>query len=211
MSQVHAPSENKAKPGSNEGPQPIRGLHHWAYKCRDAEETRHFYEDVLGLPLVHIIRADDVPSTGQHCPYVHLFFEMTDGSCVAFFDLGDDIAPDPSPNTPAWVNHMALRVDSLEALAKMKAHLEANGIPVRGEIDHHFVKSIYFFDPNGYMLEITVQTRPFLKEDFSDASMTLEAAMHLEAEGERGGAGLQSIDDVWRAKAELIETAARGL
>jgi len=147
----------QVKVGDNEGPLPIRGLHHWAYKCRDAEETRHFYEDILGLPLVHIIRADDVPSTGQHCPYVHLFFEMTDGACIAFFDLGDDIAPDPSPNTPAWVNHMALRVDSLEALAKMKAHLEANDIPVIGEIDHHFVKSIYFFDPNGYRLEFTYQ------------------------------------------------------
>ena len=93
---------------------PIEGLHHWAIKCRDAEETRHFYEDILGLPLAHIIKADYVPSTKQHCPYVHLFFKMGDGSYVAFFDLGDDLAPDPSPNTPSWVNHMALRMNSVE-------------------------------------------------------------------------------------------------
>ena len=44
---------------------PIRGLHHYAYRCRDCEETRAFYEDVLGLPLVHVIRSDIVPSTGE--------------------------------------------------------------------------------------------------------------------------------------------------
>ena len=91
---------------------PIRGLHHFAYRCRDCEETRHFYEDILGLPLVHVIRADHVPSTGEYCPYVHIFFRMADGSYIAFFDLGDDEKALPSPNTPEWVNHIALRVDS---------------------------------------------------------------------------------------------------
>ena len=42
---------------------PVLGLHHAAYRCRDAEETRHFYEDILGLPLVHVVTADHV-STG---------------------------------------------------------------------------------------------------------------------------------------------------
>ena len=62
-----------------------QGLHHFAWRCRDAEETRRFYEDLLGLPLSHIIRLDHVPSTGEYCPYVHLFFEMADGSSIAFF------------------------------------------------------------------------------------------------------------------------------
>lgn len=135
----------------------IQGLHHWAYRCRDAEETRHFYEDILGLPLVHIIKLDYVPSTKQYCPYVHLFFQMADGSCVAFFDLGDDLAPDPSPNTPSWVNHMALRLSSVEEVHQAKARLEAHGIPVIGVTDHKFIQSIYFFDPNGYRLELTFE------------------------------------------------------
>ena len=59
---------------------PVLGLHHFAWRCRDSEETRAFYEDLLGLPLVHVIRSDVVPSTGEHCPYVHIFFRMTDGS-----------------------------------------------------------------------------------------------------------------------------------
>jgi len=78
---------------------PIQGLHHYAYRCRDAEETRHFYEDLLGLPLAHVIRADHVPSTGEYCPYVHIFFEMRDGSYMAFFDLGHGQAAEPSSNT----------------------------------------------------------------------------------------------------------------
>ncbi|MEJ8852039.1 VOC family protein [Variovorax rhizosphaerae] len=137
---------------------PIHGLHHFAWRCRDAEETRHFYEDILGLPLTHVIKKDTVPSTGEHCPYVHIFFRMADGSHMAFFDLGDDTAAEPSPNTPGWVNHIALRVDSDQALEDMKARLQANGIEVIGVTDHDgYIHSIYFFDPNGFRLELTTE------------------------------------------------------
>jgi len=139
-------------------PIPIRGLHHFAYRCRDCEETRHFYEDLLGLPLVHVIKADHVPSTGEYCPYVHIFFQMTDGSYIAFFDLGDDVKAEPSPNTPSWVNHIALRVDSVAELRAAKARLEAAGVEVVGVTDHHIIESIYFFDPNGIRLELTTPT-----------------------------------------------------
>jgi glyoxylase I family protein len=135
----------------------INGLHHFAYRCRDAEETRHFYEEILGLPLFHFIRSDVVPSTGEYCPYVHIFFRMTDGSCLAFFDLGDNVAPAASPNTPAWVNHVALRVDTVEQLEAMKARIEAHGVEVLGVTDHRIFKSIYFFDPNGIRLELCAQ------------------------------------------------------
>src|SRR5450830_159872 len=137
---------------------PIRSLHHFAWRCRDCEETRHFYEDLLGLPLVHVIKSDVVPSTGEHCPYVHIFFQMRDGSYIAFFDLGDDTAAQPSPNTPAWVNHLALRVDSVAELEQAKARLQAAGIEVLGVTDHHIIRSIYFFDPNGIRLELTTPT-----------------------------------------------------
>jgi catechol 2,3-dioxygenase-like lactoylglutathione lyase family enzyme len=138
-------------------PAPIHQLHHFAYRARDAEETRHFYEDILGLPLYHIIQSDVVPSTGEYCPYTHFFFRLQDGSFIAFFDLGNDEAALPSPNTPAWVNHISFRVDSPQALLDMKARLEANGIEVLGITDHHIFHSIYFFDPNGVRLELTAQ------------------------------------------------------
>ncbi len=136
---------------------PIHGLHHFAYRCRDAEETRHFYEDMLGLPLFHYIRADTVPSTGEYCPYVHIFFRMTDGSCLAFFDLGDNQLAEPSANTPAWVNHIAMRVDSVAQLEAMKTRIEGYGIDVLGVTDHRIFRSIYFFDPNGIRLELCAQ------------------------------------------------------
>lgn len=138
-------------------PPPIQQLHHYAYRARDAEETRHFYEDILGLPLYHIIQSDHVPSTGEYCPYTHFFFRLQDGSFIAFFDLGDDVKCEPSPNTPIWVNHISFRVDSMQALLDMKARLEANGIEVLGVTDHHIFHSIYFFDPNGIRLELTAQ------------------------------------------------------
>ncbi len=138
-------------------PAPIHQLHHFAYRAKDAEETRHFYEDILGLPLYHIIQSDVVPSTGEYCPYTHFFFRLQDGSFIAFFDLGDDEAALPSPNTPAWVNHISFRVDSQQALRDMKARLEANGVEVLGITDHHIFHSIYFFDPNGVRLELTAQ------------------------------------------------------
>ena len=138
-------------------PAAIEQLHHFAYRCRDAEETRHFYEDLLGLPLYHIIQSDYVPSTGEYCPYTHFFFRLRDGSFIAFFDLGDDVKPAPSPNTPAWVNHIAFRVDSVQALEDTKALLQAHGVEVLGVTDHHIFKSIYFFDPNGIRLELAAQ------------------------------------------------------
>ena len=133
----------------------IKSLHHWAYRCRDAEETRHFYEDVLGLRLAHVISSDIVPSTGEYSPYVHIFFEMADGSYVAFFDLGDGETTARDPGTPRWVNHLALEVENEAALETAKARLEAEGVDVLGITDHGFVKSIYFFDPNDIRLELT--------------------------------------------------------
>jgi len=147
-------------PPAETAPVPVRGLHHFAWRCRDSEETRRFYEDLLGLPLAHVIKSEHVPSTGEYCPYVHIFFQMRDGSYIAFFDLGDDVAAEPSPNTPAWVNHIALRVDSVADLRAAKVRLESAGVEVLGVTDHHIIESIYFFDPNGIRVELTTPTVP---------------------------------------------------
>ena len=144
-------------PATLPAPAAIQQLHHYAYKARDAEETRHFYEDILGLPLYHIIQSDYVPSTGEYCPYTHFFFRLQDGSFIAFFDLGDDVKPLPSPNTPLWVNHISFRVNTVQDLENTKTRLQAHGIEVLGVTDHHIFKSIYFFDPNGIRLELTLR------------------------------------------------------
>lgn len=168
----------------------IHGLHHFAWRCRDAEETRRFYEDVLGLPLVHVIKKDHVPSTGEYCPYVHIFFRMQDGSHIAFFDLGDDTAALPSPNTPAWVNHIALRVRSRDDLRAMKARLQENGVDVVGVTDHDgYIESIYFFDPNGFRLELTVEVAdPAVVQGFAAEAHAALGQWNRDKQALRAGA-----------------------
>jgi len=173
-------------------PPMLKGLYHFAYPCRDAEETRRFYEDILGLPLVNCMLADVVPSTGEEKPYAHMFFEMIDGSYIAFFDLGENEMPAPSPNTPAWVQHFAMETGSVDDVLAMRARLVANGVTVTGLVDHEFVKSIYFFDPNGLRLEVTARTEPenYLEEAAGAAHDALDAWTRAKAErlSKKGGA-----------------------
>jgi catechol 2,3-dioxygenase-like lactoylglutathione lyase family enzyme len=136
----------------------IVGLNHVAYRCRDSEETRHFYEDILNMPLIGIVWHDHVPSTGEYCPYFHLFFEMADGGCIAFFDLFDGRGVTVPEDTPKWVNHLALTVESEQALHDAKEKLVANGVEVIGPTVHSSSMAIYFFDPNGIRLELAYMT-----------------------------------------------------
>ena len=175
-------------------PAPIQQLHHYAYRARDAEETRHFYEDILGLPMYHIIQSDYVPSTGEYCPYTHFFFRLQDGSFIAFFDLGNDEAALPSPNTPAWVNHVAFRVNTIAELKAMKARLLAHNVEVLGVTDHHIFKSIYFFDPNGIRLELAAQVASAeeMHKDSTTARARLDAWTERKAQWRRERAGGQA-------------------
>jgi catechol 2,3-dioxygenase-like lactoylglutathione lyase family enzyme len=138
----------------------LAGLHHFAYRCRDAEETRHFYEDTLGLPLVVAVAHDRVPSSGEEHPYLHIFFALADGSMLAFFDLFDARVCEPDPATPPWVNHLALRLADRRGLDTAKERLEAEGVDVVGPVDHGWFDSIYFFDPNGVRLELVSPNAP---------------------------------------------------
>ncbi|WP_312970251.1 VOC family protein [Acinetobacter gerneri] len=134
----------------------VKSLHHAAYFCYDAEETRHFYEDLLGWPLVHALRVDerDLPSPNFSKPYMHLFFELEDKSCIAFFDLLDEpTSAMTSPHPP--INHIAFKVEDRNQLLTAKKRLEDAGVSVLGALDHGFVESIYFEDPNGVHLELT--------------------------------------------------------
>jgi len=146
----------------------LQGLHHIAYKCADPEQTRAFYEDLLGLPMVLTLELSRKPSTGEpETYYFHFFFEMADGSCIAFFDLADNEMPQRGANVPSWTNHLAMRVDDMATLRNYRSRLEGAGVKVDGEIDHEFCRSIYFFDPNGVRLEITCDT---LAEGFVEKS-----------------------------------------
>jgi catechol 2,3-dioxygenase-like lactoylglutathione lyase family enzyme len=135
----------------------VQKLNHVAYRCRDAAETMGFYRDILGMKLAHVITQDRVPSTQEFAPHCHLFFEMADGSWVAFFDLVDETTIDQESN-PDWAQHLALEVESVESLEVAHKNLLANDVEVLGPVDHGFIRSIYFYDPSGHRLELTVRT-----------------------------------------------------
>jgi len=137
----------------------VKSLHHVAYRCRDAKETADFYVKALGLKYSMAVSADTVGSTGEYSPHFHLFFEMEDGSHVAFFEVPEADPMGFDPNTPDWVQHLALRVGSMEELLDAKLRLEAMGVDVIGPTDHHICQSIYFHDPSGHRLELTYPTQ----------------------------------------------------
>lgn len=151
----------------------IRGLHHNAYRCRDSEETRKFYEDFLGLPLVNAFEITET-KTGRITHVLHSFYQMADGSCLAFFE-----APDQHFEFKVQHDfdlHIALEVPH-EDLEPWMAKGKAAGFDVRGIADHHIIDSIYFRDPNGYVIELTGK-RPNHDEMMDPAKN--DARGHLE-------------------------------
>ena len=136
----------------------IERIHHVAYRCKDAKETVDWYERHLGMNFVLAIAENEVPSTKAPDPYMHVFLDAGGGNILAFFELPSQPEMGRDPNTPAWVQHLAMKVDSMETLLATKAKLEAAGIDVLGPTDHTIFKSIYFFDPNGHRIELAADT-----------------------------------------------------
>jgi catechol 2,3-dioxygenase-like lactoylglutathione lyase family enzyme len=131
----------------------LKGLHHNAYRCRDAEETRKFYEDFLGLPLTNAFVISETKS-GRPTNTLHAFFQMDDGSALAFFESPE--RPFDFKEQHDFDLHIALEV-SQDDLHRMLAKGRAAGIATRGVADHGFIDSIYFRDPNGYVIELTAK------------------------------------------------------
>jgi catechol 2,3-dioxygenase-like lactoylglutathione lyase family enzyme len=131
----------------------IRGLHHHAVRCKDSEATRKFYEDFLGLRLAETLEISET-KTGRRTTTLHTFYEMGDGSYLAFFEAPD--MPFEFKRQHDFDLHTALEVDE----ATLKAMFDkgrAQGIETRGIVDHGFIHSIYFRDPNGYVVELTAK------------------------------------------------------
>ncbi len=135
----------------------ILGVHHSAYRCRDAEETRKFYEEILGLRTKATLAFEKDPA-GNEKPFMHLFFEMGDSNFIAFFDIPGTVdTRDFNIKDGMEDYHVAMEVKNMDALMQFKQRLEDFKVPVFGPIDHEFCHSIYFFDPNGIALEFTTR------------------------------------------------------
>jgi catechol 2,3-dioxygenase-like lactoylglutathione lyase family enzyme len=128
----------------------IRKLHHNAYRCRDSEETRRFYEDFLGLPLSGTLEINET-KTGRTTSVLHTFYRLDDGSYLAFFEAPD--MPFDFKVQHDYDLHIALEVTP-DAQRDMLAKGKQQGIDTRGISDHGFIDSIYFRDPNGYVIEL---------------------------------------------------------
>ena len=155
---------------------PATGAHHAAYRCRNAEETRAFYEGVLGFPMVQALDINEHPTTGDPFHYMHIFFDIgghenADRNYLAFFEVAEEggMAP-PFEFKHQWGLdlHFAMGVADHEVLSKWRQLLIDRGLEVEGPIDHQIFSSIYFHDPNGYRLEFTAQNsseaKLFVKE-----------------------------------------------
>lgn len=158
---------------------PLPHVHHVAYRCRDAEQTRWFWEDVLGFPLRMAMVFDDEPGTGRKLDYMHLFFEMGDGNFVAFFDSPDDnINESTFTARHGFDLHIAFECDTLEELKAWRRHINKMGRPCFGPIDHGFIHSIYMYDPNGIQVEITLKDARYAEicaKESADARAVLAA------------------------------------
>jgi catechol 2,3-dioxygenase-like lactoylglutathione lyase family enzyme len=131
----------------------IKGLHHNAYRCRDSEETRKFYEDFLGLPLVTTLEIGET-KTGRATQALHTFYRLDDGSHLAFFEVPGQSFEFKTQDD--YDLHIALEVEYAD-LKRMLEEGPKHGVQTRGIADHHFIHSIYFRDPNGYVIELTAK------------------------------------------------------
>jgi len=136
----------------------LGGVHHVAYRCKDAKVTADWYREMLGMPFDIAFAEDHVPSTGAYDPYMHIFLDAGNGNILAFFELPEQPEMDRDQNTPEWVQHIAFRVPKMDDLLAAKAHLVGQGVEVLGPTNHGIFKSIYFFDPNGHRLELACDT-----------------------------------------------------
>ena len=136
----------------------IKRFHHVAYRCNDAKETVEFYKRILNMDFNLAFAEDQVPSTKEPDPYMHVFLDAGMGNVLAFFELPTHPTMDRDRNTPNWVQHIAFEVEDYGALLAAKKHIIEQGVDVLGPTNHGIFQSIYFFDPNGHRLELVANT-----------------------------------------------------
>ncbi|MGE0736790.1 MAG: VOC family protein [Alphaproteobacteria bacterium] len=197
------PEETRHSDGAGE--LRLAGVHHTARPTWKLCETVRFYRDIMGLRLVHAIAARGWGPAG-HPDFLHFFFESGQGSTIAFFYYLQQPKPASLEPYDSWLwrsTHTSWRVETVEELDRWYARFESRGVPVR-RVAHEVIDSVYVNDPNGYMVEVTWQRRPFGMVDEVDAGLSIEAAMELEYQARGQGAGIADMESIWRQKATLV-------
>ena len=138
----------------------IKKLHHSAYRCKNTNENINFYVNFLGMKLSKAFIINNT-KTNRKTNVLHSFFSLNDGSAIAFFE---------DPNTYFNFKHQRdfdLHIAFEVSLKDLTVYLEKAkifGIETRGISDHGFIKSAYFRDPNGYVIELTVPNKNSRKQ-----------------------------------------------
>jgi catechol 2,3-dioxygenase-like lactoylglutathione lyase family enzyme len=173
-----------------------RALHHAAYITHDVNSTVDFYTRVLGMKLISAVIDDEVPSTGDPWPYVHIFFELADGSSVAFFEvLGLPRASAPSHPAYDIFNHLALDVGTREDVDRWAEWLRSQAVDFIGPVDHSIIYSIYMHDPNGLRLELTANTDLAWKDHGEKALEDVKGWCEVKEQSRLAGGDLAPVRD----------------
>jgi catechol 2,3-dioxygenase-like lactoylglutathione lyase family enzyme len=163
---------------------PVR-LHHNAYVTRDQEATRAFYEDLIGLPLIATWKeADEL--FGAVRTYCHTFYGLGDGSALAFFQFAEPADQERfGPEMPfSPFQHIALKVTAevQDAIARRLA--DAGWKPEETYVlEHGYCRSLYTADPNGLLLEFTVDA-PGVEDSEDQRRATARAELKAWLEGD---------------------------
>lgn len=190
----------------------INKIHHVAYRCIDAKETVDFYQNVLNMSLVLAIAEDEVPSTKEPDPYMHLFLDAGMGNILAFFELPNAERMGRDEKTPAWVQHIAFEVESVDVLLEAKQRVEAAGLEVLGPTDHGIFKSIYFFDPNGHRLELAANTvEEGMLDELKRVAPAMIDAWSKTKKAPKHAAWLHNGDDFRKYAARPVEELSEGI
>ncbi|MCZ6764277.1 MAG: VOC family protein [Alphaproteobacteria bacterium] len=182
----------------------LAGVHHTAFATWKPKETVEFYRDVLGLKPIHAVTAKGW-GRDAHPDFIHFFFDAGQGSAIAFFYyIGTEPMAEPAGPRGylGMARHTSWTVETQAELEDWKARLEAKGVAVSQEVQHEVVRSLYFRDPNGYPLEISLTTRVPDDRDAADTELTLQAMIETFADGP--APETKTIEDMWRRKGELV-------
>jgi len=139
----------------------VKKIHHQSYACWDSEETRHFYEDILGMPLIATVVLEDTLSN-DGSKYCHTFFELADGNVLAFFEHTSLFNPRDFAARSGSHCHVALGVGGEAMVRQFKCRLDTAGVANR-LLENGVSVSLRFNDPNGLMLEFMATVPPSLE------------------------------------------------
>ncbi|MBF95836.1 MAG: lactoylglutathione lyase [Pelagibacterales bacterium] len=148
----------------------IKKLHHSAYRCKDTSDTKKFYVDFLGLKLTKAFIINTT-KTKRKTRVLHSFYGLNDGSAIAFFE-------DPNTffefkNQRDFDLHIAFEV-TMNDLVFYLEKAKKIGIESRGISDHGFIKSVYFRDPNGYVIELSAPADHHKQQTIKDINKVLK-------------------------------------